>query len=500
MYTIHNTSPNRQQFDRLISISIFALALILLTACGPTTPKEQTNEKTLDGGLIQEAKSIEIAPEPTPEPTPSEKEPIEETKTCALAQPPTKLTISEGGRIQIPLDTQPAGGVVRVKELPDNWRAAYQPEQSRWIVRPAYGIEGNHSFTIEVECNGTKTSYTQDVEVTALTWKSYGNWVAGKNQTPKEREHPKLWINDSDPDGLWMFGGFLFDPQQFTPTHDLWRFDLETKTWEQITPSNASPKILTGTSASLPGSSKSFHYGGGLESMRGPMNTKMFIFDSKTKTWSEDTETYDKNASMLLRMHYDEKGKRFVTACGIKGSSLHCNAATYTPDAPEGKRWKDITPAQSGPSGRYGYFSMFDQENQRLIIFSGGGQPSAQNPVGADSETWSLDLAQDPPVWKKLLPKGIAPFGRRNGCGGYDPIGNRYFLFGGTSDARTSAKGFFVLHLDKGQERWEQIQTKQIPLLRSSCTSTYDPKRKQLLFGFGNNEFGVFSDVNALPL
>jgi len=41
---------------------------------------------------------------------------------------------------------------------------------------------------------------------------------------------------------------------------------------------------------------------------------------------------------------------------------------------------------------------------------------------------------------------------------------------------------------------------KNAPEERSSCSSVYDPKRKRILFGFGNNTSGEFADLVGLNL
>jgi hypothetical protein len=154
--------------------------------------------------------------------------------------------------------------------------------------------------------------------------------------------------------------------------------------------------------------------------------------------------------------------------------------------------------AGKAPSGRYGAFFGFDDPSRRFIVWSGGQEPdSSADPVNAAKDAWALDLTVDPPTWSKLAVEGEAPPGRRNGCVMHDPIGRRLFVFGGTSDAKTTRDGLWVLALEPGHEAWTKLDNvANTPHARSSGFGFATPDGG-VACGFGNDD-ALYSDVNVL--
>jgi hypothetical protein len=60
--------------------------------------------------------------------------------------------------------------------------------------------------------------------------------------------------------------------------------------------------------------------------------------------------------------------------------------------------------------------------------------------------------------------------------------------------------GLHVLDLDRGEEGWVTLPLPNAPVARGSCSAAYDPVRKQVLFGFGNDLAGAKVDLQPLKL
>jgi hypothetical protein len=110
-----------------------------------------------------------------------------------------------------------------------------------------------------------------------------------------------------------------------------------------------------------------------------------------------------------------------------------------------------------------------------------------------------LLLHETPVRWVKLLDADPNVPGRRNGCSAFDPIGQRFFIWGGTDDARTTQRGLFALDLEQGHEGWTKVELPPGRPERSSCTAIYDPARHRILFGFGNDD-DIYADFAVLSL
>jgi hypothetical protein len=115
-----------------------------------------------------------------------------------------------------------------------------------------------------------------------------------------------------------------------------------------------------------------------------------------------------------------------------------------------------------------------------------------------DGETWELDLATDPPAWRRLFANGEGPTKRRNGAYALDPVGRRLFVWGGTPDGQTSVEGLDMLTLDRGAEAWTHLDAPQV-LARTSGLAVHDPARERLVLGFGNSPTPL-RDLWALDL
>ena len=393
---------------------------------------------------------------------------------------PSGLVISEGGRVRVPdglaVDA-PAGWI-----LVDGW------------LRAPYGIEGATAVVVRYRCsNGEERVASFDITVSRLSFTALPAWVEN-TEGPSAREHPLFLV---DGDRLLLYGGYAFRPRQFTLVKDLWSYDLRTNVWQSVTATDA-PALGGARWARGPGPREVVLLGGGDPNFNAQLVAHRLPIDGDA-IWSPVlfTKPIEAQTTQLGSLIYDAPRARFISACGITTDAPHCQVGVL--DTTQ-QSYSVLTPAGAAPSGRYGFFFAHDEENQRLVVFSGAQASVAANPVNPAQDTWALELDEDPVRWTKLLDADPAAPGRRNGCAAFDPIGQRMFVWGGTPDARNTEQGLFAIDLLAGHERITRVDVPLAHATRSSCTGVYDPARKRILFGFGNNSTAIFADLVALQL
>jgi hypothetical protein len=89
--------------------------------------------------------------------------------------------------------------------------------------------------------------------------------------------------------------------------------------------------------------------------------------------------------------------------------------------------------------------------------------------------------------WRgRRWPSATPEAGRRNGCGAFDPIGRRLFVFGGKADRRTSEPGLFAFDARPENPGWSRLEPPGAPPIRSSGFGFYDQAGDRIFLGFGN--------------
>lgn len=298
----------------------------------------------------------------------------------------------------------------------------------------------------------------------------------------KAREYGAWWVDPSGSGSLFVFGGYHYVPKQFTPANDAWRFDFATSTWTSLG-NEGLPTLPGGRAAPIPGSRAVLYFGGSVPTADGRVDAKPSLYridydDAGMRAAARPSTSAP--GSYTGAFVHDAKRSRWLSICGLDNRrGMHCDVTAYT----EAGGFAEVTTQGEAPSGRFGFHYAFDVDQERVVIF--GGQNGPAN-LDLDGETWALELATEPPRWKRLFANGEGPTKRRNGAFAFDPKGHRFFVWGGTPDGRTSVKGIQVLTLDRDAEVWTSIDTPDVPA-RTSGLAAYDPTHEQLVMGFGNN-------------
>jgi hypothetical protein len=162
---------------------------------------------------------------------------------------------------------------------------------------------------------------------------------------------------------------------------------------------------------------------------------------------------------------YDPTTNRMVVfggqdANGIAQSNLWLLTAAGAVGFEPGQ-WTDllIPFSNSPPPARYAHSAVYDQTNNRMIVFGGCVDPACLLPL---NDTWVLTNANGntgTPVWTQLFPGGTAPGPRGFHEAVYDAVNNRMIVFGGENPnqsltdvwALTNANGM------SGSPAWIQL-------------------------------------------
>lgn len=454
-------------------VRILTLFALLEIACSPEPPPDML-------GPPADAGATDVGADAGP-PAPS--------CTLELSGP---SRVSAGGRLE--LGFAASSGAEPSYELPEGWRVL--SDERGLTIRTAYDSVGELTLTAHARCGEERASATLSVRVEAPRWRTLGDWSQGLDTNPGLRQLGSLLLDPADPESILLYGGFSAERQGYV--QELWAFDTARARWEMVADVSRPDMFGGETIAPIPGE-PAFLATDAYSGWDGTgTDYSLFRVDYEGESMGSrplPVQGGPKSGSFGGALSYVPHLDRYLLACGMGEERTHCGVGLF--DLSTGAYERVEVPGD-GPSGRYGFAFAYDEENRRLILFSGGQEPSRGNPVNAAADVWSLDLGERPFRWTRIELEN--PPGRRNACFAFDSAGARLFVWGGTPNAQDVLDGLQVLELDPGRERWVRLDLPNAPAARSSCGGTFDLAKGRALFGFGNTREEVFVDLHALEL
>jgi len=290
-----------------------------------------------------------------------------------------------------------------------------------------------------------------------------------------------------------MFGGRvegLFGLKYF---NDLWSFDAVTQIWTSIkTPNRPSARISPGM-------------------VYDPINHQIIVFgghDPKERLgdtwvytisdnhWEEITPEISPTSRSDMGMSYDQENKRVILFSGYSfEGSVDRKNDTWSYD-PELQIWTEMNP-QVSPPIMYGHSLEYDTANQRslllgghILIYRNGQQISG----GYNSTIWSYSYHEN--IWQEEVddnsPKPPARYWQQSVLNSTD---GRILFFGGNG-----ASGFFgdTWVYDVTNTSWKSIHIKQGhgPSPRVTGAIAYDFQEEVfILFGGLGEDMTDFQDT-----
>ncbi len=350
--------------------------------------------------------------------------------------------------------------------------------------------EGDHTVTVTLGDGKATRDVVVDVRVARMKWGARWDLVP---QGVEEREHPAT-LFDAAHDRVLILGGSGYRPQN-TPLGDTWQVSIKTGAASRLTiEGDALPKVGSMRVAPIPETTTAYLYGGysadatGQEVLVPDVYLADFAGDAvKLTRLAQDAAP---PARSLHGFSYDEVTKRLFVFGGVDGNSTLLDDLWVGTVNVNGARvaWEQKTPAVR-PSKRYGFF--FGQYQGRTLVFSGAQGLASLKPA---RDLWALDTRAAEPTFTKLLEGDDVPEGRRNGCFAVDAARGRFYVYGGTPDAKKSAPGLWVYDARESVGRFTQLTREAPAPLRSSGVGVVDPRDGAAYFGFGNDAT-IYADL-----
>lgn len=202
---------------------------------------------------------------------------------------------------------------------------------------------------------------------------------------------------------------------------------------------------------------------------------------------------------------YDEVNDRFVIFGGRQDPSTMYNDV-WALSLGDNPQWTQLAPSGTAPAARWGHATAYDKANNRMIIFSGQvGSDSSTGTIFNDVWAMSLDAA---PAWSELTPTGTAPSQRRSTAYAVDDTGaaTKLIVFGGyDSKATVHYNDIWVLDLGSASGAWtnpfpSDCANATAPSCRRSTAAVYNPSKNQMVI-MGGRDGGTFvGDTFAFDL
>jgi hypothetical protein len=412
--------------------------------------------------------------------------PIENQLPVWSDAPAEAVSVGEGRSLALPLTTSdPDGGEVLATLVAP---AGFEAEviDGSLSIHAGYGAPPGELSVDLADDEGEHVVVKVALTSEPLAWIGHVEWQTADG--PEEREHGAV-IYDEASQQAFLFGGSGYHPQFTQLLDDVWRYDVVAQTWTEVTP--VGDPLPAGGSRRFAG-----RWGAGEGYLHGGYGTgdldELFhvAVEGDTLRFEEVTQMDPKPAPRSLHgFAYDPEGDTYYLFGGV--SSL-LFGDTWQMKIEDGTAvWTQLM-LDPTPSGRYGFFTGFDEVARRFIVYAGaqGGVPL--NPA---TDTWALETGGETPRWVLLTDPNNTPPGRRNGCAIWDPTGPRLVVFGGTADGMTTSPGLHIFDARPGHESWVSPMLTGEPQVRSSGFGFFDGERVHL--GFGNDN-AVYRDWGIL--
>lgn len=200
-----------------------------------------------------------------------------------------------------------------------------------------------------------------------------------------------LMVYDIESDIVLQYGGF----DGTTGTGDIWAYDVETDTWENMTPANSPPGRFGQGFVYDESRDKVLMFFG----VNGhTYYNDMWEYDYNTNTWTEITPTVSPSPRCKGGSAYDIESDQVIFFGGYGSDEINV-AETWTYNYDE-NTWVNKT-GDSNPPARKRNPLMYDEANDITIMF--GGWLGGSDVIG---DTWAYDFESN--TWENMNPS-VAP-------------------------------------------------------------------------------------------
>ena len=287
---------------------------------------------------------------------------------------------------------------------------------------------------------------------------------------------------------------------------------LAQTNWTQLSPTGGPPQARSSQTAVLNTSNgRMIIFGGGIggNGPGGEENDVWIFHDVRTNagsTWQQLTVSGTPPSKRLGQSAvYDQVNNRMIIFGGdpnVGYCFVDVNDVWVLTNA-DGSAgtagWTQLSPSGTPPPIRSFHSAVYDQTNNRMIIYGGNEQCD-----GPDGDLWVLTNANGlggTPGWTQLSPTGGGPGARTDHSAVYDAANNRMILFGGLTSSTTTNDTWVLSNANGlgGTPAWTQLTPSgTLPPPRYNFNATYDPAMNSMLVFGGSSITGSTNDVWVL--
>jgi hypothetical protein len=269
------------------------------------------------------------------------------------------------------------------------------------------------------------------------------------------------------------------------PQSDAYVLDLDSGAWSDLHPAGVGPPQITNGPAAVFDSTRSRAFFLGVS----PNQIWELRLDS-LQVWSHLTPAtvFPPGFDPSLPMIWDEGNAQVLADVQASGEVVVWG---MTPDPVPA--WAQLAPINAGPDPKAGASAIYDPIRRRMLVF--GGVP-LNGPAYTD--LWALWLDSGP-MWERLSVSGPSP--RQYSRLGYDPVGDRLVVFGGTSvfPSPTSFNDVWTFSLGSNGGWTQLAENGSVPDFNGASSFVYDHPRSRFVFagGFSLNAWSLALDSTA---
>lgn len=488
---------------------LFLLALFVNVACNPED-KEQHDDTQSDTKDDAEISADEDVSDNIPSDDTSDEDEDEEVMPPATCETDCVVFLQNHSAEQLLRDDNTyhigSGELVRVETqdvfretiidaLDDENIDTFENTTGELFFRAPY-VQAAKEITIVADFPSSQEIIFRIYPITTehLSGDTQNNPPAGEH--PGGREYGAMWFSKTNPDDVYMFGGFDYTERR--PQDTLWRFSLSDNSWNPVTitgeigPSaNTSVVSISDTVIYLP---IGFTYAPNGNQSVGYGFANIVTQVDRDEFVSELAINDHSQSRYQAAAWYEPASETIGSLCGMyinAGSPIRsCDLAEYALNDKSEKLVTTLDP----PVGRDGFAWGKNDEDNSIIIFSGDTQEDGGfAPTLPEEHIIRYDI--DTKSFSEIDINSNA-HGRRNPGYFYDSRNNRLFIFGGTPDGENSEQNFWVLHDDPGAEKMFHITSLvDLPPFRASAISAYSKTQNTAVLGFGNTRFAIYTDM-----
>jgi len=263
-----------------------------------------------------------------------------------------------------------------------------------------------------------------------------------------------------------------------TNLNELWRYDIATNTFTQLSPSGTPPSIRYGANSIYDPVNHCMLTYGGVATV--PPANDLFKYDIAANTWTQLLPTGGPpNNIQFSGSAYDPIGHALWIFGGqhvIGGANLN-DLWKYDIAA---NTWTLLSPSGTPPSARSRTMMVYDVAHA-LLVFGGQDAGAYLN------DLWKYDITAD--SWTQISPSGTLPHIRGHSNHAFDHINGDFIIFGGASADPICFDDLWKYNVSTNT--WSEVSLSNKPGMRARGGTAWDAKHGKYYMIHGYNSVAI---------